>query len=277
MASELIRREALERIIQRAAELQAGEQDIGEGLTEPEVLALGQDVGIPSRYLRQALLEERTRPVAEARGGLVGWLLGPGRLAAQRVVSGEPAAVERALDSWMQQEELLQVKRRYPDRTSWEPKVGAFASIQRALGSGGRRFALARAAEVTGQVTPLESGFCHVQLFADVGNARRQRLGIAALLVGMGAAASGVLLAMAVLGLFAYVPLLVFGPAAVATLRSHRLHHEQVQIGLEQVLDRLERQEIKPGHASPGQQANPLLRIAEEIRTLINPGAPPRG
>ncbi len=29
MASELIRREALERIIQRAAELQAGEQDIG--------------------------------------------------------------------------------------------------------------------------------------------------------------------------------------------------------------------------------------------------------
>src|SRR5438046_1275241 len=57
MAGELSRREALERIIQRAAELQAGEQDIGEGLTEPELLALGQDVGIPSRYLRQALLE----------------------------------------------------------------------------------------------------------------------------------------------------------------------------------------------------------------------------
>src|SRR5213079_2542182 len=67
MAGELIRREALERIIQRAAELQAGEQDIGEGLTEPELLALGQDVGIPSRYLRQALLEEQTRPPAEAR------------------------------------------------------------------------------------------------------------------------------------------------------------------------------------------------------------------
>jgi len=49
MAGELIRRDALERIIQRAAELQAGEQDIGEGLTEPELLALGQDVGIPSR------------------------------------------------------------------------------------------------------------------------------------------------------------------------------------------------------------------------------------
>src|SRR2546426_5974915 len=71
MAGELIRREALERIIQRAAELQAGERDIGEGLTEPELLALGQDVGIPARYLRQALLEERTRPLIEERGGLL--------------------------------------------------------------------------------------------------------------------------------------------------------------------------------------------------------------
>src|SRR2546427_5424909 len=105
MAGELIRREALERIIQRAAELQAGEQDIGEGLTEPELLALGQDVGIPSRYLRQALLEEQTRPPAEARAGVLAWLVGPARLSAQRVVAGEPAVIDRALGTWMQQEE----------------------------------------------------------------------------------------------------------------------------------------------------------------------------
>src|SRR5204863_38319 len=89
----------------------------------------------------------------------------------------------------MEQYELLQMKRRYPDRISWDPKVGAFASIQRALGAGGRRFALARAAEVTGQVTPLETGFCHVQLVADVSNLRRQRLGIAGALFGLGASA----------------------------------------------------------------------------------------
>src|SRR2546422_404522 len=154
MAGELIRREALERIIQRAAELQAGEQDIGEGLTEPELLALGQDVGIPSRYLRQALLEEQTRPPAEARGGVLAWLVGPGRLSAQRVVAGEPAVIDRALGTWMQAEELLQVKRRYADHTTWEPKVGAFASIQRALGAGGRRFGLGRA---TGRGGPGDS------------------------------------------------------------------------------------------------------------------------
>ena len=70
---------------------------------------------------------------------------------------------------------------------------------------------------------------------------------------------------------FSYVPLLALGPAAVAALRSHRLQHDQTQIGLDQVLDRLERGEIKPGHALSGQPANPLLRIADEIRALINP------
>src|SRR2546429_8021910 len=107
MAGELIRREALERIIQRAAELQAGEQDIGEGLTEPELLPLGQDVGIPSRYLRQALLEEQTRPPAEARGGVLAWLVGPGRPPGQRGVAGEPPGLGRPLGDPRHEEEAL--------------------------------------------------------------------------------------------------------------------------------------------------------------------------
>jgi hypothetical protein len=212
------------------------------------------------------LLEERTRPPVEARGGLLAWLVGPGRLSAQRVVAGEPATVDRALGAWMQQEELLQVKRRYPDHTTWEPKVGAFASIQRALGAGGRRFALARAAEVAGRVTPLESGFCHVQLVADMRNGRRQRLGGAGTVLGLGTAATGALWAMGLLAPFPFLPLLILGPAAAAILRSHRVQHEHVQIGLEQVLDRLERGEIKAEHALPGQKVSPFIRIADEIR-----------
>jgi hypothetical protein len=86
MAGELISREALERIVHRAAELQTGERDIGDGLTEPELLALGQDVGIPARYLKQALLEERTRLLDEPTGRA---LAGPAQLAAQRVVPGD--------------------------------------------------------------------------------------------------------------------------------------------------------------------------------------------
>jgi len=87
----------------------------------------------------------------------------------------------------------------------------------------------------------------------------------------LGTAATGALWAIGLLAPFPFLPLLILAPGAAAILRSHRAQHEHVQIGLEQVLDRLERGEIKPGHALPGEQANPFLRIADEIRTLINP------
>src|SRR5213595_3289619 len=110
MPGELISRAALERIIQRAAELQAAEHDIGEGLTKDELLALGQDVGIPERYLHQALLEEQTRAVVEQGRGALAWLAGPARLSAARVAPGERAAILKALGAWMEDEELLQVR-----------------------------------------------------------------------------------------------------------------------------------------------------------------------
>ena len=279
MPGELIRREALERIIQRAAELQAGERDIGEGLTEAEVLALGQDVGIPTRYLRQALLEEQTRSVVTGGTGLFAWLTGPSLLTAERVVPGDRGAVERALTVWMEREESLQVKRRYPDRTSWEPRVGAFASIQRALGAGGKTFALARATEVGGQVTQLETGFCHVRLVADVRGERARRLWGAALLVLWGAVLAGVLPALGALAPWAAVPTVLAWAAALAVARRHRRENERIQVGLEQVLDRVEHGEIKPEHALPGSRVTTFARIAEEFRKAFDtppPGARPR-
>jgi len=279
MPGELIRREALERIIQRAAELQAGERDIGEGLTEADVLALGQDVGIPTRYLRQALLEEQTRSVVTGGTGLFAWLTGPSLLTAERVVPGDRAAVERALTVWMEREESLQVKRRYADRTTWEPRVGAFASIQRALGAGGKTFALARATEVGGQVTQLETGFCHVRLVADVRGERARRLWGAALLVLWGAVLAGVLPALGALAPWAAIPTAVAWAAALAVARRHRRENERIQVGLEQVLDRVEHGEIKPEHALPGPRVNTFVRIAEEFRKAFDtppPGTRPR-
>src|SRR5439155_1204891 len=182
--------------INAEGELQASEKlamaarIIGEGLTENELVALGKDVGIPAAYLRQALLEERTRAVVEVPRGLGAWLVGPDRLAAARVVPGDRANVERALSRWMEEEESLQVKRRYPDRTSWEAKRGAFASIQRALGAGGKHYALARTNEVLGQATQLEPGFCHVQLTADVRRERAVRIQGALVIAGLGIAAT---------------------------------------------------------------------------------------
>jgi len=180
----------------------------------------------------------------------------------------------------MQEEELLQLKRRYPDRTTWEPKVGAFASIQRALGTGGKSYALARAAEVAGQVTQLEPGFCHVQLVAGVRNQRKARLSgaaaLAALAIAVAALATAVPLAIISPILFGNAALL--GAAALFVARRHRAQNERVQVGLEQVLDRLERGEIRAEHALPGSHPSAFVRIAEELRSaFLNPGAPPRG
>jgi len=44
-----IDRAALERIIQRAAELQTAEREMGDSLTSDELMALGREVGIPGQ------------------------------------------------------------------------------------------------------------------------------------------------------------------------------------------------------------------------------------
>jgi hypothetical protein len=275
--SDLIDRKALERIVRRAAELQAGSQEVGDGLTSQEVLALGKDVGIPEGYLRQAMLEEQTRTAPEVATGTWAWLTGPRSIVAHRVVPGDRAAVERALSRWMTEEELLQPKRHFADRTSWEAKAGAFASIQRAL-SGRRRYSLASAGEIASQVVQLEPGFCLVRLEADISQQRRNRISGASVMamVGWGLTGATALIAppLALAQVLMLVPGvgLTLGGALVA--RTYRSANERTQVGLEQVLDRLERGEVR----GPTQAALPFVRIAEEVRKVFeNPKPKPRG
>src|SRR5690606_15649594 len=92
-----IDRAAIERIIQRATELQTGERDISDGMSADEVVGLGKEVGIPERYLRQAILEEHGRVEAPAARGLLDKTFGPATVAAQRVVAGTPDEVTQRL------------------------------------------------------------------------------------------------------------------------------------------------------------------------------------
>ncbi len=280
--SDLIDRKALERIVRRAAELQAGAQEIGEGLTSQEVLALGKDVGIPEGYLRQAMLEEQTLTAPEPATGTWAWLTGPRSIVAHRVVPGDRATVERALSRWMTEEELLQPKRHFADRTSWEAKAGAFASIQRAL-SGRRRYSLASAGEVSSQIVQLEPGFCLVRLEADIRQQRRNRITGASVMTMFGWGLTGATALIAPPLALAQVLMLVpgvgltIGGAMIA--RTYRGANERFRVSLEQVLDRLERGEAQGASsqaALPGAQA--FVRIAEEVRKVFeNPKPKTRG
>ena len=263
-----IDRATLERIIKRAAELQTVERDIGDGLTELELFQLGQEVGIPDRYLQQALLEEQTRAVILAEPGMAAWLAGPRYVIAQRSVPGKADDVRSALHHWMTEGELLAVRRRFPDRTSWEPRRDMMASLKRGLEVGGRRYRLARAREIVGQVARLDDTTCHVRLLADLSNTRRSHIGGAATLAGSGAIATTVGLTLGVMLPVAVLPVGI-GLIAGAALARRRLGQvEQMQVSLEQVLDRLEHGEVRPDGSS-GRGLGAVERIARELRRSL--------
>ncbi len=263
-----IDRAALERIVKRAAELQAQEREIGEGLTEEQVLDLGREVGIPATYLQRALLEERARTVAPTSGGVRVWLAGPRFVAAARSVAGTPSKIQDALHQWMTQGELLQLKRRWPDGTSWERQEGAFASIKRSLSLGGRRYVLARAREVQSRVVAMDATKCYVQLVADMSNSFNEYLTGSGFIAGGGAVATGVALLVGVLPPFAIAPAIAAVPVAIAVARSRRSEVERCQVALEQVLDRLEHDEIDVRKKS-GQGAAGFVRLADEIKKSL--------
>jgi len=287
MAGELvarkITREQLERIIQRAAELQAGEMDTGEGMTEQELLKLGSDVGIPGRFLRQALYEEAAGGAALEHGFVNRWV-GPRMVLAHRVVPGERGVLEQAIGEYMTEEEAMIPKRRLPDRTVWERQKGLLAEMKRGLSFEGKAYHLARAAEVSVQITALEDGYCHTELAADIGNLRDSALAGAGTLLSTGALGSVVLALIPGLFPIAFVPILAGTGLAALAGRSYRGKAERMQVALEQVLDRLERGEIRSKQRIAGPRASAFVRIASEIKKSVEdvaqslrqpPGAPP--
>ena len=264
-----ISREALERIIHRAAELHTKARDIGDQLTPDEVLELGKEVGIPTRHLQQALLEERARGVTAGDQGILVKLAGPKRLSAARTVPGQAAEVETALSHWMTAEELLTVKRRYPQGRSWEARKDLLAGIKRSLGVGGRRYALAQAKEILGRVEQLEDRWCHVTLIADLSNTRTGRVAGGAAFLASGATLTTIAVVLGVAAAVAVIPAVAGVAGGLAIARSHRSQVEHVQVAMEQVLDGLERDEIAVPADSPDGQAGGLVRrLTAEIREI---------
>ncbi|MEO8029838.1 MAG: hypothetical protein ABI765_03250 [Gemmatimonadota bacterium] len=267
-------REALDRILKRAAELQAHERDTGESMTPDEVLKLGRDVGIPGQYLQQAMLEERVRTTAATPNGILDRWVGSAECSAGRVVRGEPAVIEQAMVDWLESNELLAIERRQPGRISWEPLRGMASALRRsaaALGRTQRPFMLSRASRVTGGVISLEPGYCHVTLTADLGPVRSGYVGSIAGIGAAGVATAGVLTVMTPFLAIALAPIpLVLGLGWLIG-RQYGPVHDRTQLGLERALDHLEqhgslqRQEIGPGR--PGI----VGMIAEELRKALKP------
>ena len=238
-----IERAAVERVLARALELQAGSAvDTSDRLTEAQLLDLAKEVGLDHVHLRQALAEERTRISVPEEHGLLASLYGGATVSAQRTVPGTPAQVLQALDDWMQRQECLRVKRHFPDRIVWEADHGVAGTVRRVVS--GRGQALARATDVAATAIALDASHVLVRLDATLGGHRASMAQVNVGLAGASVVAGGVLAALSFPLIAAAAPFVVLTPAVWGATRSaHRRVVARAQLALEQVLDRLERGE----------------------------------
>jgi hypothetical protein len=258
-------RRAVERVLARAAELQAGSGgQASELLTESQLIDIAKEVGLEPVHVRQALAEERTQPPAPIEHGWVAQTFGAGTASATRTVTGAPTAVLAALDRWMQEEECLRVQRRFADGLVWEPRSDVLAGLRRAFGIGGRSYALASATSVRGTVVSMDASRTLIRLDADISDRRALRLRTGSAVVGAGAVAGMIVYTLAVaMSAIAVVPLAGGAAAAWALARAHRGLVVRTQLALEQALDRVQ---FGDGRAQRslvsmiGAAARPLLR-----------------
>ena len=241
-------RSALERVLERAATLQSasGSSEPSEELTEEQIVELGKEVGLSPQFLRQAMAEERTRVAVPDERGLASQFVGPGIAAASRTVAGTPASILLALDAWMQREECLRIKRRFPERLVWEPGSGILNDVTRFLNLRGRGYHLRRASETSATVVAVDDRNVLVRLDADLRPARSASVGSGVASVAGGALVGTVAVALGVFVPIAVIPALVLAGGGTAAARlGYRRALTNAQLTLEQTLDRLEHGEIR--------------------------------
>ncbi|MFL5556314.1 MAG: hypothetical protein ACJ78D_11025 [Gemmatimonadaceae bacterium] len=252
---KLLDRQALERVLARAAELQGASAlpESSDLISESQLLDIGNEVGLSPATINQALAEERTRVNVPEERGLVAQIAGAGYATATRTVPGTPRDVLARIDEWMLREECLQVQRRFSDRITWEPQRGLFGKLRRTVNVSGRGYYLMDAVQVSATALPVDPSRVVVRLDADIHASRSRRVGAGGALAAVGAVASGIL----GLGLVvAHLPLVIAAGAAVLPFaggsfaaykvaRTHRGVLSSVQLALEQILDRLEHGEFE--------------------------------
>lgn len=271
-----ITRRDLEAVIRRAAELYAAEADADERISEEELLRIASEIGLPSRHVRQALLELSDAP---AGGSLLDRLCGPAMVRGVRVVPRDADLIYRSIDEYLTTREYLHPLRK-KERGGWYAPAEDFISqVARTFTRHKGRFKLATARGVSVSVEPLDARAAHVRMEVDLTVQRRSAVAVGATMGGIfGTALGGGLAAVAagagvelagpigaaVAGVVAFGGSLSSSVAAgVAIARSQfRKKFEWARIEVEGLLDRLEHGEslVPP----PAQWRRRLLGNVEE-------------
>jgi hypothetical protein len=198
--------------------------------------------------------------VLPEESGVVGSWFGSTMAAASRVVPGTAAEVLSLLDSWMQRQELLRVRRRIGERLTWEARRDFAGTVQASFNLGGRPYALTPAAEVGATVVAVDTGRVLVRLNADFAPSRVRNVRWAGVTAGIGvtsgasvvavASMSGEPGALVIAAVVGSIWTALAGLGATAIARAQRRKVARGQLALEQILDRLEHGEMRSPKSS---------------------------
>jgi hypothetical protein len=238
----------LERVIQRAAELQLSRGDVPDSLDEAEVVHIAEEVGLEPRHVRQALAELRADalvPAQAAETGVATKLFGSATIQTSRVVPGNASEILSGLGEYLADRESLTCVRDRGGQQVWEPAKGLGSVLLRSLDFSGKRYELATARRTCVFVEQLEEGRSLVTLSVDLTNERTSHA--AGWFFGMSAGGLGISLGLILGG---GAPALLIAPLAATTVataatfgasKMFAAKKARVELAVQGLLDRLER------------------------------------
>jgi len=235
----------LEAVIKRAVELQtARETEMTDGLSDAEVVRIGQELGIEQHLVRRAIAEVRGRSPEEH--GLVASVMGPGIVRAARTIRRPAVDLGIFLEKYLLEAEFMVVERRFPDRTRYVRAQGIGAALGRTFSKVGSRVAPLDLETIDVGVALADEDASVVTLSVDLSTIRMgTALGGWLGGLGGGGTVAAVVLASTAPHLLALAGLGVAAAGVLGSRGAYRLIARKTHDKLEAFLDRLEHGELR--------------------------------
>lgn len=161
----------LEAVIRRAVELQAGSTGgTEEGVSEVEVVRIGQELGLEPAMVRRAMAEVRGRPGGD--DGALGRIAGAGTVRAARVLRRPAASTGLLLDRYLRETELMVTERRFADRTRYVRDASLAAGFARFARGFSRSHRPLDLKQLDVAVSALDAESCLLEISTDLAGTR---------------------------------------------------------------------------------------------------------
>jgi hypothetical protein len=201
--SDKLTRREVDFVLRRAAEIDTHspareERASDESLSVGELVRLGEEAGLPSEAVEQALTELRRGAALEPEEehGTLARTLGASRVVVSRVVGAPIDVARRAVDRFLR-DQLMTIRRHHGDRIEWERAQGIWPGLVRSLDFSKRyAFSLVSRVETIVSQEGRDGNDTAITFNIDLSEMRRERMAqmglraaMAFALLGLGGAA----------------------------------------------------------------------------------------